>query len=177
MIRRAIVASVAVLSLALVAPTTAQSQSLYVLAGLSIPSSDYGDFYGTGWHAAGGVTFPVGTAGLRVGAEGLYGQHGSDFDSEGADVEDGKVWSVMGLVEYDFPTEGVISPYVWGGLGVMGLDAGSSESGFGWQFGGGIAFDQGSSLTPFVEGRYQSASIEDVTVAIFGVEAGVAFGI
>lgn len=177
MIRRAIVASAAVMCFALAAPSMGQSQSIYVLGGLSIPTSDYGDIYGTGWLGAAGVTFPLGTGGLWVGAEGLYGGNSFDLDGSTFEGDDANIYSVMGIVGYDIPTGGVISPYAWGGLGLMGVDAGSSDSGFGWQLGAGIAFDQGASVTPFVEGRYQSASIDSFTTSIFGIEAGVSFGI
>lgn len=173
MIRRAIVASAAVLFMALALPQEGQAQSIYVLAGLSAPTGDYGDFADTGWLAAGGVTFPVGQAGLWAGAEGLYSRNGHAT----LDDESFKVFSAMGLLGYDIPTESSVSPFVFGGLGLMSLSNGDSESGFGWQLGGGAAFEGESNITPFVEARYQSASIEDVTVSFFGLEAGVSIGL
>lgn len=177
MIRRAIVTSTAVLFLALVLPATANAQSIFVLAGLSAPTGDYGDAADTGWLAAGGVTFPVGEAGLWAGAEGLYGQNGDSV----RDDENFKIFSAMGILGYDIPTESTVSPYVFGGLGLMSLGSSlegtDSESGFGWQLGGGVGFETGGNVNPFVEGRYQSASINDATVSIFGVEAGVSIGL
>jgi hypothetical protein len=185
MIRRAIVTSTAVLFLALALPVPANAQSIFVLGGVSLPSGDYGDEdildAGTGWLAAGGVTIPVGAAGLWVGAEGLYGRNGiSDID------ESFKLFSVMGVVGYDIPTEATVSPYVFGGLGLMSLSTteedSDSESGFGWQLGGGVGFETGGKINPFVEGRFQSASIDDdegesFTVSILAVEAGVSISL
>lgn len=180
MIRRAIAASTAVLFLAFALPQTANAQSVFVLAGLSAPTGDYGDMADTGWLGAVGVTFPVGEAGLWAGAEGLYGQNGFANSDENA-----KLFSAMGILGYDIPTESTVSPYVFGGLGLMSLgssiEGSDSESGFGWQLGGGVGFETGGNINPFVEARYQSASISDdvsdLTVSIFGVEAGVSIGL
>ena len=178
MIRRAIAASTAVLFLALALPLTANAQSIYVLAGLSVPSSDYGDFADTGWLGGAGVTIPVGEAGLWAGADLMYGQN--SFSSDAVD-DNFKLFSAMGILGYDIPTESSISPYLFAGAGVMSLSNGDSESGFGWQAGAGVAFAGDSNITPFLEGRYQSASLgdegEDATVAIFGIEAGVSIGV
>jgi opacity protein-like surface antigen len=178
MIRRAIATSTAVLFLAFAFPLTANAQNIYVLAGLSVPSSDYGDFADTGWLGGAGVTVPVGEAGLWAGADVLYGQN--SFSSDVVD-ENFKLFSAMGILGYDIPTESSLSPYLWGGAGIMSLSNGDSESGFGWQFGAGLAFQGDSNITPFVEGRYQSASIgdegDDATVAIFGIEGGVSIGL
>ncbi|MFW6088845.1 MAG: outer membrane beta-barrel protein [Gemmatimonadota bacterium] len=176
MIRRAIVASTAVLFLAFALPQTANAQSVFVLAGLSSPTGDYGDIADTGWLGAVGVTFPVGEAGLWAGAEGLYGQNGFANSDENA-----KLFSAMGILGYDIPTESSVSPYLFGGLGLMSLSNGDSESGFGWQLGGGVGFETDGNISPFVEARYQSASIgdepTDLTVSVFGIEAGVSIGL
>lgn len=170
MIRRAIVASTAVLFLALALPLTANAQSVYVLAGASFPSADYDA--DTGWLAAGGVTFAVGEAGLWAGGEGLYSRNTRDDFSF-------KPYSVMGIVGYDIQTESSISPFVFGGAGLMGLSQSDSdsESGFGWQLGAGVGFEGDSNITPFVEGRYQSVSLDGGTLAILGIEAGVSIGL
>jgi len=180
MIRRAIAASTAVLFLALALPLTANAQSIYLLAGASMPSGDYGDEdildAETGWLAAAGVTIPVGQAGLWAGAEGMYGRNGiADID------ESFKLFSVMGLLGYNIPTESTVSPYVWGGAGLMSISTSfensESESGFGWQLGAGVGFETGGNINPFVEARYQSGSIdldeESFTVSLLGLEAGV----
>lgn len=169
MIRRTLVMSTAALFLALALPLAANAQSVYGLAGASFPSGDYDA--DTGWLAAAGVTVDVGEAGLWVGAEGLYGGNGRDDE----DITFNP-FSVMGIVGYSVPTASTVSPFVFGGAGLMGIKNGDSETGFGWQLGGGIAFAGESAVTPFVEGRYQSASIEDATLAFFGIDAGISIG-
>lgn len=187
MIRRVLATSCAVLFMALAIPQVVQAQSIYVLAGASIPSSDYGDSFSTGWLAAAGVTFPIGEAGLWAGAEGLYGRNSLDSSESSVDIS-GKPYSIMALLGYDIPTEGKINPYVWGGAGLMGvkLSGGGesvSESGFGWQFGAGLALQTEGKVHPFVEGRYQSASLtfegdsSSSTVGLIGIEAGVSIGL
>jgi hypothetical protein len=185
MIRRVLAASTAMLFVFVAIPQVVQAQSVYVLAGASVPTSDYGDAFKTGWLAAAGVTFPVGESGLWAGAEGLYGQN--SFDSSGSDLK-GKPYSIMGILGYDIQTEGKINPYVWGGAGLMGLRQTSggeslTESGFGWQFGAGLALATAGNVSPFVEGRYQSASLtfegdtSSSTVGMFGIEAGISIGL
>lgn len=186
MIRRMLAASTAMLFAFVAIPQVVQAQSIYVLAGASIPSGDYGDDFSTGWLAAAGVTFPIGDAGLWAGAEGLYGRNSLDTESS-VDVS-GKPYSIMAIVGYDIPTEGKINPYVWGGAGLMGLKLSGggesiSESGFGWQFGAGLALATEGKVSPFVEGRYQSASLtfegdsSSSSVGIIGIEAGVSIGL
>src|SRR5690606_22157514 len=116
--------------------------------------------------------------------EALYGSN-----SHSSDVVDGsfKTLSVMGVLGYDIPTQSRVAPYVFGGAGFMSVDppfdGADSESGFGWQLGGGVALTGESNVAPFLEGRYQSASLGDEdegtdgTVSFFGIAAGVSIGI
>jgi len=183
MFRRVLLTSLAVVSLALTAPFAAQAQSLFISAGLASPSGDDLDGVSTGWMAAGGVTFDVGSSGVWAGVDGAYGQNTTDFDGEKV-----KPYSLMGVLGYSFPTEGSVSPYVWGGAGLQGVkfsdDGGSSESesGFGWQAGAGLGFGSSdSNVRPYVEGRYHSASIDvdgfDVDLRFFGALFGVTIGV
>lgn len=172
MFRRTIVTSAAVLFLVIAAPLDANGQDVYVLAGLSVPTGDYGDFADTGWLGAAGVTFPLGEAGVWAGAEGLYGGNGTEVDDLSFNP-----YSVMGIIGYDIPTGSNLSPFVFGGAGLMGLSNGDSDSGFGWQLGAGVGFEGESNITPFLEARYQSASINEATISLFGVEAGVSIGL
>lgn len=180
MIRRALVALAAVAVMAFALPQAANAQSVYVLAGLGAPTGDYGDIADAGWLGAGGVTLPLGEAGAWAGAEALYANNG--FASDAADGSF-KIFSAMGVLGYDIPTESSVAPYVFGGAGLMTLSNGDSESGFGWQLGGGVAFTGDSNISPFLEGRYQSASLgdedegTDFTVSFFGIEGGVSIGI
>ncbi len=183
MFRRVFLASLAVVSFALTAPLTTQAQSLFFSAGLASPSGDDLSDVSSGWMAAGGVTFDVGTSGVWAGVDGAYGRNSTDVDGEAV-----KPFSLMGVLGYSFPTEGSVNPYVWGGAGLQGVkfsdDGGSSESesGFGWQAGAGLGFGSSdSNVRPYIEGRYHSASLDidgfDVDLAFFGVLFGVSIGV
>jgi opacity protein-like surface antigen len=177
-------ASTAMLFTFVAIPQVVQAQSVYVLAGAAIPSSDYGDIAKTGWLAGAGFTYPVGGAGLWVGAEGLYSR--SSADSESSDVSF-KPFSLMGIVGYDIPTEGKVAPYVFGGLGYQSISQSTegvdSLNGFGYQFGAGIGIQTSGNISPFIEGRYQGASLdvegsdESFTLGFVGIEAGVSIGL
>lgn len=174
--RNVMLAAAAVFALAI--PVTLDAQTIYVSAGVTFPSSDYGDATDTGWMGAGGVLFDIGTPGLSIGGEGFYGQNGLKSEFEG---DDPKLYGAMAIVDYDFQMDGSITPYVFGGLGLMVLDAGGeTESGFGYQVGAGAAYPLSPTVSLYGEGRYMGGSIspevgDDVTVGLFGVLAGVAF--
>jgi len=188
MIRRVLFTSAIALSFALVAPLTAQAQSIFLSAGASIATGDESEDISTGWMAAGGVIFDVGTSGVWAGVDGMYGQNSTDFISLDGDVSV-KPYSIMGVLGYSIATEGTLDPYIFGGAGIMGIkisdDSDSiSESGFGWQAGAGVSFGNADAKArPYVEGRYQSASIEfegdssSTTVSFIGVLLGVAIGV
>jgi len=187
MFRRVFLASLAVLSFAITAPFTAQAQTVFISAGAAIPSGDDSDDINTGWIAAGGLTFDVGEGGLWVGVDGAYGRN--SITEDGVDIDENvKPYSLMGILGYSFPTEGSVSPYVWGGAGLAGASVSEStidvSSGFGWQAGAGISLGSGNAR-PYVEGRYHSASLEvdsgtgpsDFDLRFFAVLVGVAFGV
>lgn len=183
MIRRMILASVAVLSFALAAPLTAHAQSIFLLAGVSSPTGDFGDYAKTGWLGAVGVTFPVGDAGLWAGVEGSYGQNKHDEDVAGVDAGDKTTLiGAMAILGYDIQTEGNVNPYVWGGGGLQShkftsplfpaFDETSSK--FGYQFGAGVSIgSDDSNAHPFIEGRYQGSSDSKIIAGEVGVSIGV----
>lgn len=187
MIRRVLLTSAAVLSFALVAPFTAQAQTIFISAGGAFPTGDDLDGVNTGLMAAGGVTFDVGANGVWAGIDGAYGRHGTDFTGDG-DVT-AKTYSVMAILGYSFDTQGSVDPYVWGGLGLAGAkisdDSESfSASGFGWQGGAGVSFGgEDANARPYVEARYHSGSMEfegdtsNTTVSFFAALVGVAIGV
>ncbi len=171
---------VAAALLAFAFPATLGAQSIYVSAGITFPTSDYGDIADTGWMGAGGVLFPVGPAGLAIGAEGFYGQNSSVDELDYLDSP--KLYGGMGIVVYSFQTAGSIEPYVFGGAGLMALrlsgeGESDTESGFGYQFGAGLGFALSENVSLYGEGRYMGASINDGTVGLFGIFAGLSFGL
>lgn len=186
MFRRVFLASLAVLSFAITAPFAAQAQNLFISAGIAVPSGDDLEDFNSGWMVAGGVTFDVGSSGMWAGVEGATGRNSVD-EALAAD-ENIKPYSIMAILGYSFPTEGSVSPYIWGGAGIAGASVSDSDvevdSGFGWQAGAGVSFGSGSTR-PYVEGRYHSASLdatsegftESVDLRMFAVLAGVSIGL
>jgi Outer membrane protein beta-barrel domain len=175
MFRRVFVTSLAVVSLALTVPLTAQAQSFFVSGGAAFPNGDFGDVVDTGWLVVGGVTFDVGESGLWAGVEGSYGRHSTDIDGFNA-----KPYGVMGFLGYSFPTEGNVDPYFFGGAGLQGVSVSfpvgpsDSDSAFGYQFGGGLVFgNPANSVRPYVEGRYQGSSDDSVDLNFIGVLLGL----
>lgn len=158
---------------AFAAPVAAQG--LWIGAGASIPSGDYGDYADTGWIVNLGAGMPVGTSGLGVGVELTYGQNShSDVDGDSTNPI-----SIMGGLGYNLGGEdSSISPYVFGMLGMMfhkyNSDEfeGSTDSGLGFGGGAGINFPLGG-LEGYLEGRYLTASIDESTTAYIGITAGV----
>lgn len=175
MIRRMLLASAAVLSLAVVAPVHAQS--VYVSAGLSSPSGDDLEDLNTGWLAAAGATFGIGENGLWAGLDAAFGQN--NVDEAVATDASVKPWSIMGVLGFSPETAGSVDPFVWAGAGIMGASLSGTDdevdAGFGWQAGAGVAFGSpDSNVRPYVEGRYHSASL-DITDGVDTGEVDVRF--
>ena len=158
-----------------IAAAPAAAQSIFFGAGPTFPTSDFGDIADTGWMIFGGGTYDLSEQ-LSIYGEGFWGQNGVT-DSEG----DLNPSGIMGGLLYGFSADesAPISPYVFGGAGLLTLSNGESESGFGFQGGAGLGFDLGG-LDAFAEGRYTSGSIElgtvDATVGFFAIVVGLSFG-
>ncbi len=172
--RRAPVAYLAVLLLALAVPLSAHAQSIFVTGGAAFPLGDYGDFADTGWMVAGGLSFDIGDQGLFAGVEGLYSRSGTEVD----DIST-KPWSAMGFLGYSIPTQSTVSPYLFAGAGIQGVtvsDEGAdseTDSAFGYQFGAGVSFATQSNISPLIEVRYQGSGDESVDLNFIGLGAGV----
>jgi len=157
---------------------TASAQGIYVFVGGAgtFPTSDFGDYAKTGWMAFGGVGVDVGPQGLSVGADLFYGQN----NHEGTDILEGEKttpYGAMGYVSYGFQTAGKITPYVFGGAGVLihkfsatGVDS-ESETQFGYEGGVGVDFMVAPKISIFGEGRY----IGSKDTQFFFAGAGLSF--
>ena len=171
MFRRVFLASLAIMSLALTAPLTAQAQSVFISGGAAFPSGDGSAGVNTGWLAVGGISFALGSSGLWAGVEGSYGRHTTDFFIPTSV----KPWSVMGFLGYSFPTESNLDPYIFGGAGLARVtrSPARSFSEFGYEGGLGLAFGSGAnSVRPYVEGRFQGAGGE-IDAQLFSVLFGI----
>lgn len=166
------------------APAATQAQWVWVGGGLSVPTSDYGDATNAGWLGTVGVGFPIGESGLGVSAEGFYGQNGATDEAEAGGLDKGSIFGAMGNVGYRIGDPENIGAYLFGGLGLLASKASftddtesDTESAFGYQFGVGVDVPVGSNVGVWVEGRYMGSSKDDVTTSIFGILAGLGFGI
>lgn len=178
-----LLAALAFLGFAL--PTQADAQTtLYLGAGGSFPTGDFGEYANTGWMGAGGALFAIGDSGFGVGGEVFYGQNNHKDEQSFFENEKTAVYGLMAIADYVFGTEGKIRPYVFGGAGVLvhrfsadGVDS-ESESGFGYQVGAGLGFPVGL----FVEGRFMGSSAMgegdfSETTTFFAALVGWAFGL
>ena len=165
---------------ALFATQQASAQTIiFVGGGATFPTSDFGDYANTGWQVVGGVLVPVGPAGLHVGAEGFYGQNNHKEEVSLATDSKTTPYGAMGVVEYSFQMDGKLTPYVFGGAGVLihkfsaaGLDS-ESETQFGYEGGVGVSFDVSPTIGIWVEGRYMGSS----DTKFFAALAGLGFAV
>jgi hypothetical protein len=172
---------VAVALVAFAFPATLGAQSLYISGGATFPTGDFGDYADTGWMIAGGILFnDIATGGLSLGAEGFYGEnkHGGDGKTN--------PYGAMGIAVFNFPTDGSLAPYVFGGAGWLAhkYSAGGSEfdidettSSFGYQFGAGIGFAVSEKVSIYGEGRYMAGTGDNSGTKFLGAFAGLTFGL
>jgi len=177
--RTCIVATLAALAaLSLSCPTQTAAQGVWVGAGPTFPTGDYGEYANTGWMGFGGVSFPIGQENLYLLGEGFFGQNGHETDGDKTSL-----YGAMGGVEIDLAPEGEAGVYLFGQVGFMVHKYTSdefsefeeSETGFAFCGGGGYAVPLGS-VTGWVEGRYLQGQFdwEDGNTSIFALVAGIA---
>jgi hypothetical protein len=162
----------------------AAGQSVYVGAGPSFPTSDYGDYADTGFLIVGGLTYQIASQ-LSVYGEGFWGQNDHETEGDKTNPAGAMAGLAYGFLE---GTGAAISPYVFGGAGVMfhryssDTFGDSSESAFGYQVGAGAGMEVGG-VTVFGEGRYMAASFDsesegaDSTTAFFAAVLGLSFNL
>lgn len=177
--KRTLLAALAVGMLAVVPARTLSAQSdvrFGVGAGLLLPMGDYSDdaVWGDklGFHFGAGASIGLGTAPVRIRAEGSYSQTSHDVDGNT------KMFGGMASLVYPFETPGKVKPYVLAGVGVYNVKeslSDSSETGVGFGGGAGLMFDVGSARV-FVEARYLTSKAFDVTFARLPITVGVSFG-
>jgi len=136
------------------AAARAQSSSILVSGGLSVPMSDLSDFSNSGYNLNLGFAFgaPLIPVGARI--EGGF----SSFDAKGGGATTRIASATANAVLNLGPTGA--APYLIGGLGIYNrrfssdaLNASDSKTSAGVNIGGGIRFPLGG-LTTFLEARY-----------------------
>ncbi len=155
----------------------AQSITLGVGGGATLPMGDFNDVAKLGWHGMANVGYGL-PSGLGFRGEFFYGQNT-------VDGVDGKVKlsGAMASVTYDIQSAGGIKPYVLGGVGYhkvqIDITGGGSGDDSAISFGGGagLKFKAGSDSNFFVEARYINISTEGGSTAYIPVSAGISFGL
>ncbi|MGH2609626.1 MAG: outer membrane beta-barrel protein [Tepidiformaceae bacterium] len=160
-----------------VAPTAdAQTPSFWLGAGLTMPTSDYGDFASTGFHGMGAVSLGLGTGALGVRVEGVYHRTGLEQGVDG----NTSILGAMASLMYSVPSPGTVKPYLIAGAGyykanveVTGFGS-ADESDLGFGGGGGIQFAMGGT-TLFAEVRYITVG-GDVQADFLPITVGIKLG-
>lgn len=156
MTRRLLAVLAAGALLAIPAASHAQSASILVSGGLSMPTGDLSDFTNSGYNVNLGIAF--GAPLIPVGARIEGGFSSFDFKDGGgsARIASATANAVLGLGSMG------ISPYLIGGLGIYNrhfnsddalVDFGSDKTSAGVNVGGGIRFPLGG-ISTFLEARY-----------------------
>ncbi len=170
-------AAVALLVLAL--PASAQ---FYVGGGWTSPTGNYSDVANSGWMGAAGYLFGLGDGPIALGVEGFYGSNSAVECLEVciqpvpfSGVDKINMYGFMGVADVSFGDADGLSPYLFGGGGLLvgdqGDDPAGSQSNFGYEGGLGLSFPIGS-IRGWIEGRYMGSS----GVKLFGILGGIAVG-
>jgi opacity protein-like surface antigen len=140
-----------------------------VSGGADFPTQDQHDVFDTGWNGTALITFNAGAAPIGLRVDGSYQRMNTKSGLVGF-VGSGNVRILDGTVDLVLgPHTGAFEPYAIGGVGgydmrFHGEDLANgtfsdSNTRFGWNAGGGLAFPLGASNSRiFVEARYTSVS-------------------
>jgi opacity protein-like surface antigen len=137
------------------------------LAGVAFPFGDLGDVAGIGF-AVGGTGDYMATPVVGIGADLVLNFFGGE-EFGGADVT-WRITQIGGHARYFFSPMATTNPYVQGGLGIYnahvkvevpGFGSGSdSESKFGFNAGGGVILNAGTSMKLNIAGTVHIVTTE-----------------
>jgi opacity protein-like surface antigen len=162
----------AVLALAFVTiGSTAQAQTgnWWLGLGMSTPMGDAGDAFKSGFLGTAGIGFDLKSMpGWAIQVEGLMAKHDAKVGSG-----DMSMLGALANVLYDVNPTSNMSPYVYGGLGMMSSKAsgGSSVSDMAWQAGAGLSWKAGSVARIWAEVRWLSV-MSDPSTNFMPITAG-----
>lgn len=170
---RRLVISGSLFALALTVVSAPVSAQLYVGAYATLPSADYADGVKTGWMAEAGYGFwKSSNERLTLWVSGSYGSNAWE-DTDGGKTN---VMTALGSVTYNLTANPKTGPYLLGHLGYLRAKASFEDVDFeaegGLAFGGGAGYSMGKF---WFEGRYITASIDDGTLAMILLGAGISF--
>ncbi len=181
--------SVMLLVAAGVSAQSAKPFSLYLGAGGSVPSGDFGSAYKFGYHAVGGVglkMLPV----VEFVPKVEFHTFSIDKSNYVGTIDGGSVRVLMfgGDVRYAFPLPaGGMKPFLLGGIGFASLSQSDltldgvlqpspeSTTKFYFNVGGGFEFSAGPIMNLFVQARYVSISTDLVKSNYVPVTVGIKF--
>jgi hypothetical protein len=161
-------------SLFAAAPASLSAQSISLAGGLSVPTSNFGDTYQSGYNGTLGFNF--GAPLIPVGAR-LEGSI-NGFNAKGSGNGDFRVLSATANATF-----GLGMPYIIGGLGyynarvkatVGTLTATQTNSGAGFNIGAGLSFPL-PALSPFLEVRYHQMTGDNSGVKFIPITFGIKF--
>jgi hypothetical protein len=166
--------AVLVAGLLTAAPAVSHAQSISIAGGLALPVSDMGDGEQSGFNGTLGFNFgaPLIPVGARL--EGAY----NGFNHKNNIGGDTRVMSATANA-----IVGMGMPYLIGGLGYYNarvkvtsgvLSGEQSESGLGFNIGGGLTFPL-PSLSPFVEIRYHQMVGDNDGIKFVPITFGIKF--
>jgi hypothetical protein len=174
MTRRLLAVLAASLLAAAPAALSAQSMSVSLAGGLSLPTGDLGDGVESGYNGTLGLNF--GAPLIPVGAR-LEGSI-NGFNAKGSGSGDLRVLSATANATF-----GLGMPYVIGGIGyynarvkatVGTVTAEQTESGAGFNIGAGLSFPL-PALSPFVEIRYHQMTGDNSDIKFIPITFGIKF--
>lgn len=177
--KKRIALTFAVLAALAAASSTSSAQStkpisLGISAGASIPVSDLGDDYNTGWN--GTVSLGFNSFGSPIGFR-VDGMYNSMSPQDGVNLPDVKISSANANLVYALPGTG-IRPYLIGGAGVYGLKVdvpnASTTTKLGLNGGIGASFPL-SGFNTFVEARLHHVFSDNVATQFIPVTFGISF--
>jgi hypothetical protein len=171
----------ALLALLAATPVVAQAQSttgvhFNVAAGLTLPTSDFGDRNNSGFNAIVGIGMSQPASSLGFRAEGIY----NEFDQKGGG-DKSHAGGITGNVTYDLiaPSRTQTSTvYLIGGIGYYSTKepfAGfnvESQSNIGYNIGGGFKFPL-SGMSAYIEARWHT--VQNADVSFIPISFGLVF--
>ena len=171
----------------------AGNSSWGVTGGAAVPTGDFSNAANTGYNFGGTGTVMLNQS-WGVGADVAYHMWNGSSDLNtgtqlllGDPSAEWKFSAIQGTgnLQYMIPAQGVVHPWLKGGLGLYDIkakldsDSGSSDSSendFGWNLGGGFNYAVSPAYSLGLGGAYHAIQTSPSTTNLFTVNATLLFG-
>ncbi|HTS87447.1 MAG TPA: hypothetical protein VMG41_03060 [Gemmatimonadales bacterium] len=165
-----VVSALALASVLGTSQASAQSLSLGVGGGVTIPTGNFSDAAKTGWHALANLGVDL-QGGFGIRADAFYGQNTFKAGSGKFKLAGG-----LGNITYSLSHTPGVTPYLIGSAGLFNVktDVTGSASSTKFTIGGGAGLKLSSF---FVEGRFLSIQTSGGSSSFIPITAGFHFGI